>query len=192
MRRSLIVLALTLAVAALIAAPAFAVETNGFGRGHVRALTALPPAGWQAFHWDGTAPTPCLENPFTFNVGDAGAVLKVTDAFVDGDQFAVYDNLVLLGNTSAATDDGTQDGSNPDAAFVDPKFSHGTFALGPGSHSITITTIAEATCPDCSDGSGFLRLDPTAIPTTNWIGIAVLIALLAAVGGYFLFRRLHA
>lgn len=64
--------------------------------------------------------------------------LIVTDAFVTGDAFNVYDYGKLIGVTSVPTI-GTITGiSDPQLALLDPNLSHGYFQLSAGSHSITI------------------------------------------------------
>ncbi len=116
--------------------------------------TDLPgTTAWTGFGWSGTPPVQVIQNPFTFTA-PAGCLLKVTDAYLDGDQFDVYDDTTLLGTTSVPVDDGSQCGSNADACFLDPKWSHATFVLGPGFHSINITVIGEAV--GFPSGSGYL------------------------------------
>jgi hypothetical protein len=124
---------------------------------------------WTFFNWSGTPPVVNLDGPFTFS-NSSSMLLKVTDAFIDGDRFGVYDNGALLGNTSVPADDGTQIGSDCNAAFANPKYSHATFTLAPGSHSVTMVTIAGAT--GFTSGSGCVRVDlgpaaPSEVPEAD-------------------------
>ena len=73
--------------------------------------------------------------------------LIVLDGGHQGDVFSVFDNNVLLGSTSATSidanhscaNDSTGQGTDPAACWNDLLMSRGTFALSPGSHSITLT-----------------------------------------------------
>jgi hypothetical protein len=113
-------------------------------------------AGWHEFSWN-DAPNAFADNgPFEFTTLHL-ATLLVTDAYLNGDRFEVYDNGVLLGATSLPTDDGTQIEGDPDAAVVSADFSSGAFVLGAGFHSITIKTIDIAA--EYTSGAGFLRVD---------------------------------
>jgi len=76
------------------------------------------------------------------------ATLVVTDLYVPGDEYAVYDNGVLLGNSNAVPDWSTFESdpyaappwtSDPGTAYDDAEyFSHFGYDLGAGSHDITI------------------------------------------------------
>ena len=83
---------------------------------------------------------PCAD-PWTFT---GAALLKVQDLYTDGDRFRVYDGVTLLGDTTVPVDDGTYCNNDP-SLCTSGVFSHGAFALGAGSHSITIYTINQAT-----------------------------------------------
>ncbi len=108
---------------------------------------------WQVFDFGGVGTT---SGPFTFS---GPALLEVTDAFVPGDQFEVFDNGVLLGETSTPTF-ALINVSDPDSAFGNPDFSSGSWALGDGPHSITIETIASLT----GGGEAYIQADSTAAP----------------------------
>ncbi len=74
---------------------------------------------------------------FDFTLTES-AYLKVVDAGFAGDRFNVYDNGVLLDQTSAVAN--TYPGSiglNFDTAYASDIFSKGLFLLSAGSHSIT-------------------------------------------------------
>jgi hypothetical protein len=121
-----------------------------------RADTIIVNGGWQSFSWDNAPGTFSSNGPFTFTSAFT-TKLTVTDAFLDGDRFQVFDNNVSLGLTSLPKDDGTQVGGDADAALANSKFSSGTFQLVAGSHSISIETIG--TAKGYPSGSGYLRVD---------------------------------
>jgi hypothetical protein len=118
-------------------------------------------AGWYAtedvppsFHWDETG---YVDGPFTFTSTTAVTV-KVTDDFLTGDQFRIFDNSILIGETPIVTkDSGGEIG--PDAAFDDPLYSSGSFLLESGAHSISILPIGDS----YTSGRGYIRVDTVII-----------------------------
>jgi hypothetical protein len=119
--------------------------------------------------------------PWTFT---GPATLVVSDILVDGDQFAIFDNSVLVGDTSVPVNDGSNCGNDP-AGCTGSDWSHGTFEFGAGSHSITMTVIAEAT--GATAGNGVFALSTTPEPASfTLIGFGCL-GLLA--GRKFIRRR---
>jgi hypothetical protein len=64
----------------------------------------------------------------------------VTDAFLYGDAFQVWDSGVLIGSTPAVAIGGSSGLSDPELALLDPNLSHASFVLPVGDHSITIFT----------------------------------------------------
>ena len=70
--------------------------------------------------------------------GSVALVVTVTDAFCGGDRFTVSDGVTTLGTTSAVPVEGCPgtDIADPDLALANPAFSHGSFVVGAGSHSI--------------------------------------------------------
>jgi hypothetical protein len=142
-----------------------------------RADQILPvDGGWQAFNWDKGVGSSDKEGAFTFTAFGQ-VTLKVTDAYVPGDQFAVFDFGHSIGTTTLPNAGGPWT-PNPDVAYGSIYFSWGAFLLGAGPHSITLQTINIA--PGYSAGTGYLRADSNAVvaslpePAT---------AVLAAVGG---------
>jgi hypothetical protein len=116
-----------------------------------------------AFYWGSGAGAPNTEGGFTFNA--LGPVrVDVTDDFGHGDQFQVFDFGASLGVTSAVPNlnDGGNGGEGPVAAFADPTYSHGSFFLGAGAHSITIDTIVNP----YDGGRGYLRVLGVPEPST--------------------------
>jgi len=180
---------LMLAAVFMAVAPAFA--DNGPSGSAGGDDPPLPvDGGWLRFQF-GTAVSSNLEGPFTYNSGST-TVLWVTDAFNRGDQFAVFDNAVFLGNTSVPVNDGFDFGNpwdDPGGAESDPTFSHGTFMLAPGNHSITIDVIQNAVGFP-GGGAGFLRADVSGVvpvPMAAWGGLS----LLGLLGGSMVARRLR-
>jgi hypothetical protein len=84
-----------------------------------------------------------LAAPFTYT---GAGTLQVLDLFVAGDQFAVFDNSVLLADTSTPTNTGADPCNNDiGCALADPTdYSYLDYALGGGPHSITIEVIQNA------------------------------------------------
>jgi hypothetical protein len=125
---------------ALILTAAFSTQTA------LASEVALSPDGqWQSFDV-----TPDLSSSgglewIDFNDGSAlsfsfngPATLTVVDGGFAGDQFKIYDNGNLLGETSAAVNNYPNSlGLDFDAALLDTNYSHGVFALGAGDHHIT-------------------------------------------------------
>jgi len=79
------------------------------------------------------APAP----PWTFT-SVSPEILNVTDAFLSGDAFDVYDNGVNILSTPSAAATGHSCGDNPDTCFADPLMSHGSVGLAAGGHSLSI------------------------------------------------------
>ena len=95
-------------------------------------------APWVSFGWGSGAPVVSFD---TFQFTAAGPVqVQVTDDFLTGDRFEVYDSGTLIGTTSVSAGGGAG-AVGPDAAFADPDYSSGSFSLGVGAHNISITVI---------------------------------------------------
>jgi hypothetical protein len=134
----------TVAVVVILAVPASAADVmiggpwqefrfTGVGvpaTGCTVATCTPSPAGNSVF-----APAP----PWTFVAGQTGVKLTVTDAFQLGDRFEVFDAGSSLGQTSAVSVGGNCGG---DPVVCLASASKAVFALGQGSHSITITPTA--------------------------------------------------
>jgi hypothetical protein len=120
------------------------------------------------------APTP----PWNFVVDIVGALI-VTDAFLYGDSFDVFDNGAFLFATPAVPFTGAGCGSDPSVCSLDPNSSSLGFGLGPGLQSITIV-------PNAIGDAGaayFELIQPTPEPNQ------LLPAALAA--AFALWRRAH-
>ncbi|MGB7758876.1 MAG: hypothetical protein WBL61_03550 [Bryobacteraceae bacterium] len=137
--------------------------------------------------YTGTQGTVLLDpgaSPWTFS---GPATLVVTDMFIDGDQFQVFDNGVSIGTTSVPVNDGTACGNDP-LGCTGNDWSHGTFVLGSGNHSITMTLVAAAT-GYISGGAAFelTTAAPTPTPGPPTFGLVILGCVGLALGRW-LFR----
>lgn len=118
-------------------------------------ISSLTPPGFTWFDFTPSAqPVFNREGPFTWNHATP-SLFSITDDFCTGDVFRIYDFGVNLGATSTPTIIGHCARVGPDVAFDDPKYSSGTFLLGPGAHSITIETIVNP----FNGGQGWIKVD---------------------------------
>lgn len=106
------------------------------------AVPLVVDGGWMTFSF-GVVGSP-WGTSFQFTLPGSGE-LKVTDAFLAGDQFSVSNFGSELGVTSVPTSTTAQIFANFDAALLDPQFSSGVFLLGPGTYDISGTTVALST-----------------------------------------------
>ena len=121
--------------------------------------------------------------PWTFTLAGTGSIF-VLDLGDIGDRFEVFDNLISLGPTSAIT---TGNGTSPcgfDIACADgdSQYSRGLFALGAGSHSITINVIQNAVGTISGDAVFQVTAGPASVPDT---GTSVLLFGISLVGILF-------
>jgi hypothetical protein len=91
----------------------------------------------------GTPTNFAKDPPWNFECPKSGCLLTITDAFLYGDSFKVYEHIsgepVQIGTTSIVpTNDSASCGADPEVCIQDPNISSGIFSLGPGSHSISI------------------------------------------------------
>ena len=78
----------------------------------------------------------------------------MTDAFLRGDVFNVYDFGALIGTTSAVAASGSC-GDDPMPCLADPLASSGVFALAKGAHSLEI----KAAVSPYNAGAAYFRVD---------------------------------
>ncbi|XZG71575.1 FxDxF family PEP-CTERM protein [Chitinibacteraceae bacterium HSL-7] len=125
----------------------------------VSQAAVVTPGFWQTFDFDGVD----SDWSDTFSVTlTSGAWLKVTDAYMAGDQFEVFANGYSLGLTSIPTGYGDQIGGDYDAAFADSRWSSGSFYLGAGTWTISgITRVSPF-----GSGSAALQVAPVPEPET--------------------------
>lgn len=130
-----------------------------------------PDGSWYEFLFDtGSAATGCfggcsattnplasdpLTPPWTFS---GPATVTLLDLFLSGDTFELFDNLVSLGISSAATDGGGC-GNDIGCALADPFYSRLVVNLGAGAHALTITNVASAVP---GGGAAVFRVAPSS------------------------------
>jgi hypothetical protein len=110
----------------------------------------------------------------------APAVLTVTDLETSGDRFTFYDFGALLGSTSTPVDFASYVGECISCALADPNYSHGSFLLGAGVHSLTGTFDGDITF-----GDGAFKISAAPEPS-SW---GMMIMGLAGLGGLLRSRR---
>jgi hypothetical protein len=104
--------------------------------------------------------------PWTFDVGPGGATLNVTDAFLAGDSFEIFNGLGSLGRTPSVLpvpQNPLDCGEDPADCFGTNGISFNSFALPTGSYSLTVSVIESP----AMRGSAFFEVlgDTNEIPT---------------------------
>lgn len=102
--------------------------------------------------------------PWTFDCPAGGCWLTVTDAFLNGDVFEVFDGGNPIGITSDVLDEGTcvPDETDPEDCLLDPLSSSEMFALGAGAHSITIKPTYQVT-----PGAAYFKIETHSSPVAG-------------------------
>ncbi|MDP3855373.1 MAG: FxDxF family PEP-CTERM protein [Phenylobacterium sp.] len=138
------------------------------------AAVLIADTGWQSDQIDGID-TPSEQSAWTFTVSGT-ALFRITDAFVTGDVFSLYDGATLLAKTTFTTTAEPID-SFGGTAWSDTSYSRLSYLVGPGSYSFTITGDGAGGVP-----AGFgVRLDTSAVPEpATW---AMMITGFGLVGG---------
>lgn len=94
-------------------------------------------------------------SPWVFECPPAGCWLTVTDAFLYGDIFEVFDNSLSIGATKDVTPDiNNSCGSDPEVCLVNVLSSSEMFDLGSGEHSLTIKPIKTV-----SAGAAYFKIE---------------------------------
>lgn len=121
--------------------------------------TTLTPDTWFSFSWSGLGP---VSTQFTATT----TTLRVTDSYVVGDMFEIFDDGVSLGTTSVVSSAGGTDepfGFDADGAFASGLYSTGVFTVEAGS-LIEISVFQSTDC--CTGGSAFVQSVVTPEPGT--------------------------
>jgi hypothetical protein len=134
--------------------------------------------GWHTTFMSESVGAQDLLGPFTFT-STTNVVVKVTDLYLDYERYYVLDSGSPLGTNSVPARRGVSV-DNADSSFASTLWSHGSFTVGAGSHSIRIRLLT--TGP--GDNSGFayaaLRVDlpsETPIPVPVQLSVATNIAI---------------
>jgi len=131
-------------------------------------------AGWwettdspPAFSWDFNSGGWDKEGPFTFTWPTPTDVY-LTDVYVKGDQFELFDFGLSVGATSVVPIDFGAE-SDPEVAFADPTYSSGVFHLGAGTHSLRIKILVDVV----GQGRGYIKVEPAGqvIPEPGTIAL---------------------
>ena len=137
MKLRLLVLAVLTALALFATKPAFATAILTDGTWYVTTCDPLDTTCDNSFGALNDALDPGLP-PWTFT---GPALVDIVDCCInEGDLYNLFDNLALVGTTSPAS--GTCGEITAAGAWANPGCGKGTFALGAGSHSITIEKTA--------------------------------------------------
>jgi hypothetical protein len=148
-------------------------------------------AGWYGFCFagDGSPATAGCQNDGIDITGNTitfeaitPVLFKITDAFDYGDTFDVWINL-LLSFTTPTVAVGGGSVSNPDLAFADPGYSHGSLLLAAGSYSINILV----NYSPWSGGGAYLEVETASVPEPT----TMLLLGLGFVGLAGMRRRMH-
>ncbi len=145
--------------------------------------------GWQTFtvddfssassgvEWINVTTGAALNYTFTIAEGSTGT-LSVVDLDATGDIYSVFNNGILLGQTSntSATEFFSVD---PDANLANASFSSAVFTLGAGTYSISGNLFS--TTQDFNSTDGALKLEISA-PVPEESTVAMLLAGLGLLG----------
>lgn len=151
----------------------FDTDASGYTRGAGPALDG----GWEADQIDG-AFVDSQRSSYDFTIGTA-AYFRITDQFIVGDTYFIYDGAALIGTTSL---NGAQPSILPigdfsgDAGWTDGRYQHAEILLNPGTYSLRVQGDGVGGIP-----AGFyVRLDTVPTPGA---------AALMGVAGLAAFRR---
>jgi hypothetical protein len=127
------------------------------------------PAGGFCIPSSGTPTTELDAPPWTFSAPAQGVVVLLTDHFLSGDRFELFDFGTSLGLTSAFAP-GVDCGDDPAVCINTAGMSTGRFRLAAGNHSLTIVPTASL-----GGGTASFLVNPVPEPaTTALMGIGIL------------------
>lgn len=140
---------------------------NNWGGVYNTTVTLVPGDGWVEFLFNGTNTT-VTSNFLAYDASNE-LVLYLTDIGCSGDQFEIYDNGVLLGDSSVPTVNNCSVVlSDPSVAYAAPGYSTFSSTLAAGvTHNITLVMLASP----YGGGTGALQvnlnLETCTIPSSN-------------------------
>ncbi len=123
---------------------------GGVGSFGTAGAGTIPSSGGNSVY----APAP----PWTFS---GETEVTITDAFLIGDRFFLYDNSLPVGWTSVPGNSGAC-GSDPAVCVTDPNVSHASFHLPDGGHSLTIQAVSSP----FGSGAAYFKVDPVPEPAS--------------------------
>jgi hypothetical protein len=160
--------------------------------GSASAINTLDPApvlngGW-IFDEALAVMAPSVSSPYVFTLASS-AFFRITDQFVPGDVYDVFDSGTLV---LVTTFNGAQSPLSPvgdpigEAGWESALYSHGQLLLAPGAHSITVE--------DTTDAFGlpagfYTRLDSAAVNTPEPAALELLGIALTGLGAFGLRRK---
>jgi hypothetical protein len=161
----------------LASSPAFAgiISPNiwyefGFDPNHAPFVAGCQPADASGVPCRPGIGTVNLDTPgWTFTASTVVA-FTITDGFLDGDFFDVFDLGTLIGSTPVVPASGHSCGLDPRVCVADAQMSHASFLLPVGPHSISIFAH-----PAQILGEGFFEFTPVPEPSSLLLVIACLV-----------------
>ncbi len=143
------------------------------GVGPATGCNPADPAGADCLPSSGTVTGLLDAPPWTFTAPQLGATLIVTDVFLVGEQFEVFDFGASLGLTSAPLVP-SDCGDDPVVCLSNPYISSRAFSLAAGAHEITINSVTDGL------GTGYLEVNAIPEPATSALFIAGALGTLVA------------
>lgn len=180
MKKTLHMILLLVAVLAFAAVGAYA--DNGTGPAGTDPPIVVD-AGWYGFCFGGAgsaatagcqnaATAGTVGNDMTFTAATS-VLFNITDAFESGDTFSVFVNGPLA-LTTPSVPLGNPGVTDPNLAFADPAYSHGSIYLNPGTYTVDVFAL------DSPYGSGGAYVEVVSTPEPS---ILLLLGIgLAAIG----------
>lgn len=114
--------------------------------------------GWQPFYFgdSGTWAMASNSSGAFYTAFPIPIVLRITDAFITGDRFALYLNGTLLGNTTLPVVNSTTYTQYPNEAWLQANYTHGEWIIPSGLHRFTIKVLNSV---DPMGSGAFIRAD---------------------------------
>ncbi len=145
--------------------------------------------GWAYDQINAALPALSIDSPYPYNLGPGGATFAITDDFIVGDVYTVFDFGVPILVTAFGPPPSHPFGFGPPNPFGDlawqiPQYSHGEVFLGPGAHLLTVGGNGAGGVP----AGLWVRIDGGVIPEPASLLIWSLLGCVA-IGGWLWRRR---